>query len=139
MAFHVELSSPKNIEKAEFPLEKVDSSTPVLQGLASLKLDSLDGPEAKQKPAELLNFGNGGTDYRDLNEFVERTLNKLQRMPMDYYAERDRHIDVTPFAFNQVCVNVSNRGMNGSWISFPNRPLSKLTKPAPNCKSRRLG
>lgn len=131
MAFHVELSSPKNIENAEFPLEKVDSSTPILQGLASLKLDSLDGPEAKQKPAELLNLGNGGTDYRDLNEFVESKLDELQRMPMDYYAERDRHIDVTPFAFNQVCVNGSNRGMNGSWISFPNNdPLvTKLHLP----------
>lgn len=128
MASGVDLNPDKFVKLTPVSLDNAENCIPISLGMASLHLDSQSAPNIEQKALTPLNLGNGGIKYSDLNEFVDEKLDELQRFPIDYSFGRDRHLDVTPFAFNQVKIDKNTFGMNGSWISFPDHdPL--VTRP----------
>ena len=87
---------------------------------AALEMDSLSLPPSFiETLPPVLNLGNGKIDYHSLCGFVRDRLDRLRRRPLQFIEKRDRHEEITPFAFNQVKIDEEATGLNGSWICYP--------------------
>ena len=103
--------------------------TPLAARRNELEMDSLSlVPSVKDALPPPPNLGNRGVSYKRFNQFIHDTLKLLGRHPIEYVRARDRHINITPFAFNQVLIDEGTTGLNGSWISYPDNDFY-MTKP----------
>lgn len=109
-----------------------DDSEPLWWRPPSPPSDTLSTCASEPSTASSQDLGEDYIPYDDLVEFVSEKLDAMQRFPLDYREGRDRHPDITPFAFNQVRIDGRATQTNGSWICFPeNDPcISVLHKPA---------